>query len=271
MKNMDFKQEYSKIFKVEKPVIGYARFGRVLKFNKYLLLFQLTFLIAVFETIAIFFLDDYFSVLSDITKKVLENSYTESYKLLSFNLKFSIPPGRLPTLQEAFVYLLISLSSLLFFTSKFNSLPKYISASFIYTALVYLISSLYFVFFLNNFPYTEKDFAIFYILQQTTTFLFIPILLTLSLSIFAFSWLNLLLNAITIAATFIYSSVFGGLRYIVFAYVLENFSYIHMPAMFFLFGPLLDFVYIVSFYSLCLYATVKLFQRKQDAFYQWGF
>jgi hypothetical protein len=270
MKSMDSKQAYSKSFEVEKPVVGYARFGRVLKFNKYLFMLQLTLLVVVFEFLVISFLDDYFRILSDITRGILEDSYTGRYKFLSFNIEYSIPHGRLPALEESFVYLLASFLSL-FLINRFNSLPKYISAWFMYIAFVYFVSSFYFVLFPNSFPYTERDFAIFYILQQTGILLFTPILLTLSLSIFAFSWLNALLNSITIALSLIYSSVFGGLRYIVFAYILKNFSYIHMPAMFFLFGLLLDFIYIVSFYSLCLYATTKLFQGKQEGFYQWGF
>jgi hypothetical protein len=268
---MALRQAYSKIFEVEKPVIGYARFVRVLKFNKYLFMLQLALLVVVFEFLVIFFLEDYFKVLSDITRRILEDSYTGSYKFLSFRLEYSISPGRLPTLQESFIYLIVSFLSLLFLISRFNPLPKYISAWLIYVSFVYFVSSFYFVFFLDSFPYTERDFAVLYILQQTGVFLFIPILLALSLSLFTFSWLNLLLNAITIALSLMYSSVFGGLRYIVFAYILKNFSYIHMPAMFFLFGPLLDFIYIVSFYSLCLYMTIKLFQRRQEAFYQWGF
>jgi hypothetical protein len=268
---MDSKQEYSEIFEVEKPVVGYARFGRVLKFNKYLFMLQLTFLLVVFESLVIFFLEDYFKVLSDITRRILKGSYTGSYKFLSFKLEYSIPQGRLPTLQESFIYLLVSSLSLLFLTSRFNPLSKYISAWLIYIAFVYFVSSFYFVFFLHSFPYTEKDFAVLYIIQQTGVFLLIPILLAFSLSLFTFSWLNPLLNAITIALTLIYSSVFGGVRYIVFAYTLRKFSYIHMPAMFFLFGPLIDFIYIVSFYSLCLYMTIKLFQRKQEAFYEWGY
>jgi hypothetical protein len=268
---MALRQAYSKIFEVEKPIIDYARFGRVLKFNKYLLLLQLIFLVVVFELLVIFFLEDYFKILSDIARRILEDSYTGNYKFLSFKLEFSISPGRLPTLEESFIYLLVSFLSLLFLISRFNSLLRFISAWLMYIAFVYFVSSFYFVFFSNSFPYTERDFAVLYILQQTGVFLFIPILLAFSLSIFAFSWLNPLLNAITIALTLTYSSVFGGLRYIVFAYTLKNFSYIHMPAMFFLFGPLLDFIYIVSFYSLCLYVTTRLFQRKQEAFYQWGF
>lgn len=268
---MASKQAYSKSFNVEKPIVGYARFGRVLKFNKYLFMLQLTLLVFVFEFLVIFFLDDYFRVLSDITRRILEDSYTGSYKFLSFRLEYSIPQGRLPTLQESFIYFLVSSLSLLFLLSKFNRLSRYISAWLIYISFVYFVSSFYFVFFLDSFPYTERDFAVLYILQQTGAFLFIPILLAFSLSIFTFSWLNPLLNAITIALSLTYSSVFGGLRYIVFAYTLKNFSYIHMPAMFFLFGPLLDFIYIVSFYSLCLYLTIRLLQTKRESSYQWGF
>jgi len=268
---MDYRREYLKIFEVEKPVVGYARFGRILKFNKYLFMLQLTLLVFVFEFLVIFFLEDYFRVLSHITRRILEDSYTGSYKFLSFKLEYSISPGRLPTLQESFIYFLVSSLSLLFLLSKFNRLSKYISAWLMYIAFIYFVSSFYFVFFSNSFPYTERDFAVLYILQQTGVFLFIPILLAFSLSIFTFSWLNPLLNAITIALSLTYSSVFGGLRYIVFAYTLKNLSYIHMPAMFFLFGPLLDFIYIVSFYSLCLYLTIRLFQTKRESFYQWGF
>jgi hypothetical protein len=271
MKSMASRQEYSKIFEVEKPVIGYARFGRVLKFNKYIFMLQPTLLVVVFEFLVIFFLEDYFKILSDIARRILEDSYTGNYKFLSFELEFSISLGRLPTLGESFIYLLVSFLSLLFLISKFNSLPKYISAWLMYIAFVYFVSSFYFVFFSNSFPYTERDFAVLYILQQTGVFLFIPIVLAFSLAIFTFSWLNPLLNAFTIALSLTYSAVFGGIRYIVFAYTLKNFSYIHMPAMFFLFGPLLDFTYIVFFYSLCLYVTTRLFQRKQEAFYQWGF
>jgi hypothetical protein len=271
MKSMDYKQAYLKIFEVEKPVIRYARFGRVLRFNKYLFMLQLILLLVVFEFLVIFFLEDYFRVLSDITRRILEDSYTGSYKFLSFKLEYSIPQGRLPTLQESFIYLLVSSLSLLFLLSKFNRLPKYISAWLTYIAFVYSASSFYFVFFSNSFPYTERDFAVLYVLQQTGVFLSIPILLAFSLSLFTFSWLNLLLNAITIAFSLMYSSVFGGLRYIVFAYTLKNLSYIHMPAMFFLFGPLLDFIYTVSLYSLCIYLTIRLLQTKWESFYRWGF
>jgi hypothetical protein len=271
MKSMASRQAYLKSFEVEKPVIGYARFGRVLKFKKHFFMLQLTLLVTVFEFLVIFFLEDYFRVLSHITRRILEDSYTESYKFLSFKLEYSIPHGRLPTLQESFIYLLVSSLSLLFLLSKFNRLLKYISAWLIYISFVYFVSSFYFVFFSNSFPYTERDFAVLYILQQTGVFLFIPILLAFSLSIFTFSWLNPLLNTITIALSLAYSSVFGGLRYILFAYTLKNFSYIHMPAMFFLFGPLFDFIYIVSFYSLCLYMTTRLLQKRREVFYEWGY
>ena len=268
---MAYPQDYSKISKVEKPVIGYARFGRVLKFNRYLFLLQLTLLLFVFEFLVIFLLEDYFKVLSSITKRVLEDSYTKSYKFLKLTLEYSVSQGRLPTLQESFIYLILSLLSLLLLTRKSNPLPKYVSAWLMYIAFVYFVSSFYFLLFLEKFPYTERDFAILYLLQQTGVFIFIPLVLGLSLSVFTFSPLNLIFNAFTILLTLIYSSVFGGIRYIFFVYVLKEFSYIHMPAMFFIFGPLLDFIYIVSFYSLCLYMTLRLLQKRQEAFYQWGF
>jgi len=75
---MASRQAYSKIFEVEKPVIGYARFGRVLKFNKYLFILQLILLVFVFEFLVIFFLEDYFKILSDITRRILKIAILET-------------------------------------------------------------------------------------------------------------------------------------------------------------------------------------------------
>lgn len=268
---MAFKEAYSKTFDVEEPGIGYPRFGRTLKFNKYLFLLQSTFLVVVFEFLVAYFLQDYFKLLSSITKSFLADSYTASYKLLNFTIEYSTPYGRLPTAQESLIYFIVSLLLLLFLISRLNPLSKFISAWLMYITFVYLVSSLYFLFFLDKFPYTEKEFAKLYTLQQTGTFIFIPIILGLSLSIFTFSWLNPLLNTFTVAITLLYSSVFGGVRYIIFTYILKELSYIHMPAMFFLFGPLLDFIYIVSFYSLCVYVTLSLYHKRWWEMYRWGF
>jgi hypothetical protein len=126
---------------------------------KYLFMLQLTLLVVVFEFLVIFFLEDYFKVLSDITRRILEDSYTGSYKFLSFRLEYSISQGRLPTLQESFIYLLVSSLSLLFLISKLNPLSKYISAWLVYIAFVYFVSSFYFVFFFKQFSLYGKRFC----------------------------------------------------------------------------------------------------------------
>jgi hypothetical protein len=48
----------------------------------------------------------------------------------------------------------------------------------------------------------------------------------------------------------LYSIIFGSLRYIVYIFILREFSYLFMAIIFFMFGPFFDFVYIVSFYSV---------------------
>jgi hypothetical protein len=76
---------------------------------------------------------------------------------------------------------------------------------------------------------------------------FVPVIMELAIlpipsSIFS--------KGIIIFLTVLYSILFGIVRYIVFLFVIAKFSYIFMPVLYFSFGPLVDFVYIVGIYSL---------------------
>ncbi len=82
---------------------------------------------------------------------------------------------------------------------------------------------------------------------------------------------KLLEKFLIIGSTLIYSMFFALVRYVAFIYLLKNFSYIFMALAFFLFGPFLDFVYIVSIYSLYLNHVGKIKKRKELEIWNWSF
>ena len=55
---------------------------------------------------------------------------------------------------------------------------------------------------------------------------------------------------ITMLATLVYSLVFGTVRYVVFLFIIGKISLLYMAILFFVLGPLVDFVYIVGIYSV---------------------
>jgi hypothetical protein len=62
--------------------------------------------------------------------------------------------------------------------------------------------------------------------------------------------------------TLCYSIIFGCIRYIIFLYSLAKFSYLFMAPMFFIFGPLIDFIFMVGIYAF--YANIVAKQVKKD-------
>ena len=265
---MASRQDSLRIF--EAQVVPFARFGRILKFNRTLFLLQLILLTVFFEVLLLHLMDKYFEILTNITKSIFKDGYVVNHSIGFLKIKYFVISGRLPTLLESFVYFVLSTVIFVFLLSRFNRLPRNFTAWLIYIDIIYLVSSLYFVLFGERFPYTVAEFGRLYFLQQTGVFLLIPVLLGMTLSVYTFGFVNFMLNFLTIALTLFYAFIFGAVRYLAFLSILQSWSYIHMPAMFFVAGPLLDTVYVVSFYSLCSYITVKLLHRKWS-YYQWGY
>lgn len=68
-----------------------------------------------------------------------------------------------------------------------------------------------------------------------------------------------LYKILTFLATMAYSLVFGVVRYILFLYLLQQFSILYMALMYFVFGPLFDFLYFVGIYSIFANKMVKMY------------
>lgn len=180
-------------------------------------------------------LSPYLSV-SDIN--ILQKSFVNTVYIIDM-------PGRYPSMIFSVSLLVVSLL-IIFLVSK-TKLPSPIVIWIIYSSLINLVSSVVFILRPEIFPYIIAEFSELYIKTEVIIWLFIPLLMGM-----AFSPLpsNIFTKTSVVVLTVIYSMVLGILRYVAFLYILTKFSYIFMAILFFAFGPLMDFIYIVGLYSL---------------------
>jgi len=260
-----------KNFEIQKPEIDYARFGRKAKFHKVLFVLQFVLLAGFYETFyLLFFANHYFKSVASLGEKFFKEGYFYTYTLLHWKLIYWVMEGRLPTHQEVLIYLGLSLLLCLFFFSRFNPLPKPVNAWLFVVSFVYLVSSLFFYFFWEYFPYTTRDFGMLYVILEFGVLFMVPLAMSLALSIFAFHPLNLLTNFLIVGLTLFYAALWGAIRYYFSLLVLKYFSYLHMATLFFIFGPLLDFIYVSAFYSLAVY-LISCQSRRGARPFRWIF
>jgi hypothetical protein len=110
-----------------------------------------------------------------------------------------------------------------------------------------ILSSILFVLLPSVFPYSMFKFSELYVTTEVGMWLFVPVIMGIALLPIP---AGIVSKWLIISLTILYSMFFGIVRYIVFLFVISRFSYIFMPVLYFSFGPLADFVYIVGIYSL---------------------
>lgn len=174
--------------------------------------------------------------------------------------------GKYPSVMLSFSLFLFSLLSISL--TPMTKIPRPIVAWVIFVSSINLISSIFFVLSPSIFPYDIENFSEFYIKTEVSIWLFVPILMGTTL---LFIPSNILVRFSIVVLTLLYSVVFGTLRYAVFLYILKKFSYIFMPLLFFAFGPLMDFTYMVGIYSLyCSIIARKSNNRAEIGPWRWS-
>lgn len=174
--------------------------------------------------------------------------------------------GKYPSVMLSFSLFLFSLLSISL--TPMTKIPRPIVAWVIFVSSINLISSIFFVLSPSIFPYDIENFSEFYIKTEVSIWLFVPILMGTTL---LFIPSNILVRFSIVVLTLLYSVVFGTLRYAVFLYILKKFSYIFMPLLFFAFGPLMDFTYMVGIYSLyCSIIARKRNNRAEIGPWRWS-
>ncbi len=137
----------------------------------------------------------------------------------------------------------------------------------VFICVITFVSSAFFIIMPEKYPYTSGMFSGLYLQTLLTVWLLIPVILTLSLLPLPGSRPG---KFLLILAAMTYSMVFGAVRFAFFMLVLYRYSMLFMPAMVFVLGPLLDFVFVIGFYSFYVSRIAVKFKRSENT-WQWLF
>jgi hypothetical protein len=174
-------------------------------------------------------------------------------------------PGRFPSILTSLINAIVCLILLV-------CLPKIEKAKPLITfcivvAFINFASSLFFLFSPHRFPYELADYSELYIKQQIGIWFFVPVIMGFAMLPLPSSLIS---KSMTMLLTVFYSLVFGTVRYVVFLFILAKVSLLYMAMLFFVFGPLIDFVYIVGIYSIHAMRLAK--KIKGDfGFWKWSY
>lgn len=176
--------------------------------------------------------------------------------------------GSLPTRVFSIINLAVSALVLLlagiFRKSGFRSFIIFLCMAM----FVHLISSLFFIFFPEYFPYTLKNYSELYMEQQIAIWLCIA-----GISGFAISliYTHIFAKIVTFLATLAYSFVYGVVRYVIYLVILHYFSSLYMATLFFTLGVVFDFLQMVFIYILYVqYASRTFGSQKEGSLWKWS-
>lgn len=156
-------------------------------------------------------------------------------------------PGRYPSPLFCLLLFVFSILSSAALLKNKSRIAKPLVLWLLFVSAINLVSSAVFLAAPSAFRWTVRDFSEYYVRTELCIWALIPFLTGLALAPVPS---GLWSQWGTVSATLLYSLLFGTVRFIAFIYVLCRLSLAFMPVLFFVFGPLADFVYIVSAYSL---------------------
>jgi len=166
--------------------------------------------------------------------------------------------GKLPSVNIVlinFAVIAILLMACYFMKDYAKPLAVYLTIAL----LIHLISSAFFLLFKDKFPYTLTDYSGLYMVQQVGIWLSFFMIATLISGVLNNSGVS---KFVMIGALMTYSFVFGVIRYIVFMVIMFKFSSLYMAILFFTFGPLWDFLYLVGIYSIYMSRLTEKYDDK---------
>jgi hypothetical protein len=235
-----------------KSLIYYHRAYRKITGSGWLFLIELI-AVTLPLSLVIFFVHPFITEMMCLFTKTILSSYYPSSAIKVTTQAFLLGtitivsiPGKYPSALTSFVNLLISMLLIIFLYHVKRG--RNIVIFVLFLAIINLVSALFFILSPSEFPYTATKFSELYIKSEIVMWLFIPFILGMAI---LFLPAPLLPKLMLIVLTLTYSIVFGTLRYIIFLFIVSKFSVIYMALLFFSFGPLIDFIYIVGIY--CFY------------------
>ncbi|MGO9378932.1 MAG: hypothetical protein ACLPN1_01720 [Dissulfurispiraceae bacterium] len=237
-----------------KSVILHHRSHRKISTSVRPFLFQF-FLIALPLSLAVaFFYPQITKFVCQIAKAILSPYFRHdslaivSYPYITGDAYYVMLPDKFPSILLSLLNAIISLL-LMVLMPRITYFKPLVIFSIVVTFILFL-SSVFFIFLPDQFPYAASDYSDLYIKQQISIWFFVPVITGLAVLPLPASLPS---KIITMLSTLAYSLIFGSVRYVVFLFIIGKASLLYMAILFFVLGPLVDFVYIVGIY--CVYAA----------------
>lgn len=259
----------------QKKQIYFARTYRHLHMNpKTCILFMLGFLLPSMILLLIFY-DELTYIVCNVAARVIHEASGEVASISSDVFLpglgpvyfLTLPTTALPSYEMILCNLGVSLMVLWFLSSgprKGRPVVIYLSI----TLMIHIISCVFFLLGRNLFPYTLTDYSELYIKQQVG--IWVTFLLLIGLLMGILSHGTIVHRVVTVVGVMIYSLVFALVRYVLFLYVLTEFSVLYMPLMFFALGPFFDFSYFVAIYAISTNGMIRLYNSKRKGDWMWA-
>jgi hypothetical protein len=159
-------------------------------------------------------------------------------------IDFSLPPMEYSAVWLWFVGALAA-ARILFVTQRISPPIRLLGSFF---AAMVSASALYMLFF-GHLGYESEAFSLLYMRTSAIVWLLVPLVVGALSATVPFSSLERFGLAL-----FCWCSVFllSAVRYAMFVWVLKTFGSLFMPTLYLLLGPVLDFIYLMSIFSLFL-------------------
>jgi len=250
-----------------KSVILYHRSYRKIAVSAKPFVLQLVCIALPLSLIVVFFYPEITRTVCRIAVQVLSPYFDKdslrivSYPYIIGNGHYLALPGKFPSAVFSLVNTIFSLLMLLLLPNINRLKPLLILGTVL--SFILFISAMFFLLVPDQFPYQASDYSDLYIKQQISIWFFVPVIMGLGVLPLPASLPS---KIFTMLISFVYSLIFGTVRYVVFLYIIGKISLIYMAVLFFALGPLVDFVYIVGIYS-CY--TTRLAKKIKGNFTLW--
>ncbi len=192
-----------------------------------------------------------------------ESIFLSAKSFLIGDVSIVTMPGTYPAVLVCLINFIICMT-MIFLLPK-TKIGRNFAIISVFWAVINLTSVLFFSITPFEFPYSVEDYSELYIKSQVSMWLFIPFILGIAFLPLPASFAP---KIFIIILTIIYSIIFGALRYVVFLYIVSKYSVLYMAILFFAFGPLIDFVYIVGIYSSYTYYLAKKL-KGDESIWKW--
>lgn len=224
--------------------------------------------------VILFYYPDITMALSSWTSKVISGSIGVQTTITSSEFIPMIGPvhfldmvGSSPTFTFSLINLIVSvaiLGILSFVESNMRSLIVYICMG----AFVHAVSSAFFMFFPEYFPYALVDYSELYMEQQVAMWLIIALIAGLAT---ALVYAPVYSKIITFFAILAYVAAYGITRYGLYLVILRSVSSLFMATLFFTLGVLFDFLQLVFIYTLfVMRASIRNSYGRGGSLWRWS-